>query len=121
MGIKSFMRTTAETREMHALGKMRTRYYKTNYNKAKAKVLLYVEKLGVDIKNIDDNHGEIFVQSNKYHMIISIIQVTPIETAVDFKVQFYGLIGRNRPQKLIQDFYTYLDSELPFKGTSLHP
>jgi hypothetical protein len=121
MGFRSFMRTTAETRELHAVGNMRTRYYKTNYNKVKAKVLLHVEKLGSDVMNIDDAHGEIFIQSNKYHMIISIIQVNPIETAVDFKVEFYGLIGRNRPQKMIQEFYAYLDSELPFKGTSLHP
>ena len=54
-------------------------------------------------------------------MIVTCIEVTPFETSVDIKVNFFGFIGMNRPAKTIEKIYQYLDSRLRFKGVSLHP
>ena len=121
MSLSSFFGTVAETKELHSVIALRSRYYKTNYNKAKAAVLEYTKQSNLNIGNIDDSHKEILLQSNKYHIIVSFIQVTPIETAIDIKVEVYGLFGLNRPQKMIVNYYKYLDENLSFKGVGLHP
>lgn len=121
MGFFDFAKTILETREMHALPDLRTHYYKTNFKKTKAVVVDYANRHDLSIPTVDDAHGELYLQAKNYHIIVSIVQVTPLETAVDFKVQFYSLMGFNRPKKQILAFYDYLDKNLPFKGTSLHP
>lgn len=121
MSIRSFLNNSAETREVHHINSLRSRYYKTNYPKAKECILQYVNTLKAEVKNIDDVHKEIFVQGGKFHIIFSIVQVNPIETSIDIKVDQYGLMGMHRPRKRIIEIYKYLDKQLQFKGVSLHP
>lgn len=121
MSVKSFFRNTAETKELHSLVGLRSRYYKTNYQKAKAVVLEYAKENKLDPRHIDDAHKELLLQSGRFHIIVSFVQVTPIETSVDFKVEFYAIFGFNRPIKKIISFYEYLDKNLSFKGVGLHP
>jgi hypothetical protein len=121
MGFTSFFQSTAESKELHTVTGLRSRYYKTNYQKAKAVVLEYAKQIRLNVRNIDDTHKEIFLQDNRYHVIVSLVQVNPIETSVDFKVEYYGIVGMNRPANKILEFYKYLDANLSFKGTSLHP
>ncbi|MCF7925703.1 MAG: hypothetical protein K9L26_04140 [Candidatus Izimaplasma sp.] len=121
MGMFDFLKTILETREMHSITSLRTHYYKKNYKIVKQAVLDYASSNKLDVQNVDDKHGELYFQAKNFHIIASIVQVTPVETAVDFKVQYYSLIGWNRPLKDIKKFYAYLDQTLPFKGTSLHP
>lgn len=117
----SFLNNLAETKELHSDAVLRTHYYKTNYQKAKAVVIEYANEIKANVRNIDDEHREIFLQSDRYHIIVSLVQVSPIETSVDFKVEQYGIIGMNRPKKRIVEFYAYLDKNLTLKGVSLHP
>ena len=121
MSFNSWLGTIAETKELHSFIGLRSRYYKTNYEKAKAVVLEYANQINTNVSNIDDVHKEILLQSNKYHIVVSLVQVNPIETSIDFKVQFYGVIGMHRPRKMILKFYDYLNSNLQFKGVGLHP
>jgi len=121
MGLMSFFQNIAESKELHSEALLRTHYYKTNYQKVKANCLEYAGLQNLDVRTIDDVHKELFLQSARYHIIVSIVQVNPIETSVDFKVEQYGLIGMNRPRKRIIDFYQYLDKQLLLKGISLHP
>lgn len=121
MSVRSYLGTIAETQELHSVIGLRSRYYKTNYQKAKAVVLEFAEELKSIVRNIDDEHKEVLLQNNKYHIIVTFVQVTPIETSVDFKVEMYGLFGLHRPRKMIMKFYEYLDKNLPFKGVGLHP
>lgn len=121
MSIRSFLNNSAETREVHQVLGLRSRYYKTNYAKAKACILDYVKDLNAQVKNIDDAHREIFLQGGRFHIIFSMVQVTPIETSIDIKVEQYGLMGMHRPRKKILEIYKYLDEKLPYKGVSLHP
>lgn len=117
----SFLSPVAETKELHSDGQLRSRYYKTNYAKAKAVIVEHTTQLNAQVKNVDDVHREIFIQGNRYHIIAFLVQVTPYETSVDFKVEHYGFIGMNRPKKKIIEFYEYLNHNLTFKGVGLHP
>ena len=121
MGFFSFIGNTAETSELHSDVELRSRYYKTNYQKTKAVVIEYAEKNKITVRHIDDQHREVFLQGDRFHIIVSMVQVNPIETSVDFKVEQYSLLGLNRPKKRILTFYQYLDQSLPFKGVGLHP
>ena len=121
MGFLSFFQTIAESKELHTDVQLRSRYYKTNYRKVKAVILEYAKANDIQVKNIDDDHKEIFLQGGRYHIITSIVQVNPYETSADFKVEVYGLVGFGKPKKLILDLYKYLDSNLMFKGVGLHP
>ena len=121
MSFNSWLSTISETKELHSLASLRSRYYKANYEQAKAIVLDCAKQMNTTVRNIDDTHREILIQSNKYHIVVSFVQVNPIETSIDFKVQIYGIVGRNRPQKMILKYYDYLNSNLTFKGVGLHP
>lgn len=121
MSYKTFTTTIAETSDRHSILELRTRYYKTNYQKAKAVFLDYIKAMNAVVKEDDVNHKELLVQSNKYHIIVTFTQITPVETAVDFKVELYALVGLNRPKNKITKIYQYLDNNLPFKGVGLHP
>jgi hypothetical protein len=121
MGFLSFFHTIAESKELHSDTVLRSRYYKTNYAKAKAVVLEFAKEKGLDVRNIDDVHKELFLQGSRFHVIVSIVQVNPIETSIDLKVEIYGLLGFNRPKNKIVEYYAYLDQNLPFKGVGLHP
>lgn len=121
MGLSEMLSNNVETKELHDHKELRTRYYKSSFRKIKEQLEVFCNDSEIEVKNIDEVHGEMFLQTNKYHMIISMIQVTPIETAVDIKVQTYKVIGMYAPKKLILSMYKYLDSKFTFKGTSLHP
>jgi len=121
MGFFDFFSNNAETAEQHQVVGMRSRYYKSGYKKVKEQIESYCNKNQITIKHVDDVHNEMFLQTNKFHMIVSIVQVSPLETSVDMKVQTYKIMGMNAPKNLIMTVYKYLDSNLTFKGTGLHP
>ncbi len=121
MGFLNFISNFSETSETHPKKTLMTRYYRTRYSVVKDVVISYAKKNNYNINSIDDKHGEIFIQTTKFHLIISVIQVSVIETAVDAKVQTYKIFGFNKPQRIIEDLFTFLDKNLEFKGTGLHP
>ena len=121
MGFFDIFTNYAETKELHKDGSLRTRYYKTNYRKAKEVVLQYATDKKLEVRNVDDNHGELYLQNSRFHMIVSVIQVTPLETAIDVKVQTYAIAGLGKPKKLCLELYKRCNEHLTYKGVSLHP
>lgn len=121
MGLLDFTKTLCETKELHVDKDLRTRYYKTSYTKVKEQIERYCQQNILPIENINDEHGEIFIQTAKMHAIVSVIQVTPLETAVDIKVQTYGVFGMHVPRKTVLNIYEHLNKTLTFKGVGLHP
>ncbi len=121
MGFVSYFSPRAESKELHSDIALRSHYYKTNYAKTRDAIINHAHDLDLGVRTIDDEHREVFLQGSKYHIIFSLVQVTPYETSVDMKVEMYSGIGMNRPRKKIIQFYQYLDQKLPFKGVSLHP
>lgn len=121
MSFSTFMSNIAETQELHVNSDLRSRYYKTNYTKAKNAVIDYAKKNRIIVKHVDDDHKELFLQERKYHIMVSFIQINPIETSVDVKVEMYRIVGLNRPNKIIINLYDELNQKLEFKGVGLHP
>jgi len=121
MGVFYFASNIEETSERHNNQNLRTHYYNSRYNELKQIVISYAKANKMTVKSEDDKHGEIFLQSSRFHIIVSIMQITPLETSVDFKVQTYKLLGLFKPLKLITSFYIYLNSKAQFKGAGLHP
>jgi len=120
MGFLDFFRNIAETTDLHSTVELRTRYYKTNFKKVKEQIERYCEQNKIVVKHVDEVHNEMFLQNNKFHVIVSITQMNPLETAVDLKVQTYKFIGMNVPKNQILKIYSFLNSNLTFKGVSLH-
>ncbi len=110
-----------ETSDKHRFIDFRTHYYKCEYNIAKDAVKRYLNQKKFKISNVDDNYGEIFVQSSSFHMIISIRKAMVLNVSIDIKVNVYGILGAYKPHKLIKELYTYLDKQLPFIGVGLQP
>ncbi len=117
----SVFATTAETRERHPDGRLQTPYFKANYATVKEAVKRHAKSMGYDVQGENDQHGELFLKSKRGHIIATIIQVLPTETAVDFKTQVYALLGLKRPQKTILTLMAKLKADLSFKGSGLHP
>lgn len=121
MAILDFASNVAETYETNMNNKLKTHYYKDRYKNIKQIVLKYAQLKKLTVRSEDDIHGEIYLQAANYHMIVSIIQVSPFETAVDIKVQTYRLLGLFKPVKIILNMFNHINEKTNFKGVGLHP
>jgi len=121
MAFFDFASNISETSEIHQNKDLKTHYYKARYNNIKKIVLDFAKEKKMSVRSEDDIHGEIFLQSNRNHMIISIMQISPLETAVDVKVQTYKMIGLYKPMKDTITLFNYISKKADFKGTGLHP
>ena len=118
MGI---FQTTVETRELHKKEKLRTHYYRNNFKQIVNAFKEIVEQDNMEIHDVNEQYGDVFLVGDGYEVIASVIQLTPIETSVDFKVNWFATFGLNRPEKKAIHLYEELDKRLTFKGTVLHP
>jgi hypothetical protein len=121
MGFLDSFKTTFETREKHPLRDFQTHYFKANLKTTKETLLTIIKKEGWTVETENDRFGELFVRGKKHHLIITMIQTSPQEVAVDIKVQVYQLMGFKKPQKMITFIYQELANQLTLKGTGLHP
>lgn len=121
MSITSFFLSSAETRELHSSAELRTHYYRNNFKDCLKSIEKMADDFKMDVREVNEHHGEIYLLGNGFDAIITAIQLTPIETGIDIKINYFSFIGLGRPRKRIIEFYKYLDSSLKFKGVSLHP
>ncbi len=119
MGLFNYFSNLAETKERHEKRAYQTHYFKTNYKKAKEAFLALAADNTWELKSENDTYGELYFKAKKHHMIVTMIQTSPAETAVDLKVQTYYIAGFNRPKKLIERTFQSLQERLPLKGTGL--
>lgn len=121
MSFTEFFHTTCETRELHSAKELRTRYYRNNFKQCLEALKQLAKQDELDLKNVNEAHGEVYLLGNGFDCIVTMIQVTPIETSIDFKINYFSTIGLGRPKKKAIYFYQFLDKALQFKGVSLHP
>jgi hypothetical protein len=121
VSIGSFFSTSCETREMHSDPQLRTRYYRNKFEKCVEALEQYAAKEHLRMEAVDKVHGEIFMVGLDYECIVTISQINPIESGIDLKVNKNGSVGWGKPKKMVLDLYRFLDSQLNFKGVSLHP
>lgn len=121
MGFIDFFIKDIETSDNHRNRELKTHYYKSEYKEAKEIVIRYLNQKKIKVTNIDDNYGEIFVETSSFHMIISIRSPRILYVSIDIKISVYSLVGAYKPHKYIKEIYSYLDKELPFIGKGLQP
>lgn len=97
-----------ETAENHIEDDLKTRYYKGNFNQLfQAVEEIFKSDKQARVVNQSRDHGEIAVEVNRgqrVFLIITIINVKPLETAVD--------INASTDSSLLTGIYPYLKSEI---------
>lgn len=121
MSLGSYFYTSCETRELHTDSELRTRYYRNSQKDCIKVIQNLQEVIGYEVKDINEAHGEIYILSNGYDMILTLTKITPIETGIDVKVNYFTYVGLGRPKKRAIELYRELDKALNFKGVALHP
>ena len=116
----SIFSTEVETKEVHKKEQLRTHYYRNNFNDVLNAFNKIAEEDNMEVQHVDKKWGEVYIIANGYEVIAIVNQITPLETAVDFKINYFVTFGFNRPMKRAIHLYERLDSMLNFKGTMLH-
>lgn len=115
-----FFATTVETREVHKREDLRTRYYRNNFTQVEKALRGICDADGMQMQQVNKRYGDIYMIADGYEIFATVLQITPIETAVDLKVNYFATLGLNRPEKKVKHIYAELDKALSFKGTMLH-
>ncbi|MCL1949904.1 MAG: hypothetical protein FWF59_09255 [Turicibacter sp.] len=89
-----------------------TRYYRNNYKVAKEAVMQVAKGLGFAIRHEDDERKEHLLEGKDGEIIISMINITPIETTIDFTVNTTGALSFGKGKKIIAALYNELDKQL---------
>ncbi len=93
-----------------------THYYTSNYEKAKSAISNVCQNaLNLQMVNIDDHYHELFFESKKAYIIVTVGIISPYEISVDAKVKVNSLMGLNKPQKMLDAFYKELGKKLILK------
>ncbi len=121
MSIKSFFSNSCETRELHIDPQLRTNYYRNRVSEIVDAIKKIAESQRMDLDNYDEQHKEMHFIGPNFDMIVTMSEINPIECGVDFKVNFFVMIGGHRPKNKVVLFYKELKKLLNFKGVSLHP
>jgi len=101
-----------ETKDSAQDPELVTRYYRNNYRVTKEAVLAKAKNLGFQLRHEDDERKEHLLVSNSGEIIISMVNVTPIETAVDFTINTTGALSFGQGKKIITALYNELNKEL---------
>ena len=117
MGI---FQTSVEKRENHKKEALRTHYYKASFKEVVKAIKKIVEEENMVVHEINETYGDIYLIGDGYEVIVQALEISRMETSVDFKVNYFVTIGLNRPEKKAIKLYSLLDKELQFKGTLLH-
>lgn len=115
-----FFQTSVETRELHKKETLRTRYYRNNFDQVVKALKVICDEEDIQMQHIDKRYGDVYMISQNFEVMVTIIQITPIETSVDFKLNYFSTFGYGRPEKKVVHLYERLDKMLTFKGTVLH-
>lgn len=121
MSFSSYFSPSCETRELHVDPSLRTRYYRNNFTQVLEGLKKMAEKLHLEVRNVNEVHKEIYLIGDGFDCIVTVVQVTPVEAGIDFKINMFGSMGFGRPKKKAVLFYEELKALLNFKGVSLHP
>jgi len=115
-----FFSNSIETREQHKNEMLRTRYYKNNFDQVEKALRKICSEEDMQLQQVNKRYGDIYICAFDYEVFCTVIQVTPIETSVDFKINYFSTFGFKRPEKKAIHLYERLDKMLIFKGTMLH-
>lgn len=115
----------AETKEKHWDEDLKTHYYKTTKSKAINAVNDYFngnDKFSINSQSVERGEMSVhFKGSRSAFIIVTIIDVKPLRTAIDFSVTTEGIIPMDLgfSNKLIKKLYADLNKHLEYVGSGL--
>ena len=111
-----------ETSDAHKVETLRTRYYKADAKKCLSSIEEYAKKNNLSVVNVNYEFKEILIKKDNIDIIASVIEINPIEAAVDLNIinKPYDLLGIPLPdfnacQKVATEIYSHLDKVLMLK------
>lgn len=116
MGIFDGFKKHYETGDQVSDSILVTHYYRNNYQQVKKGLLETAETLNFNVTYINDERKEFVLKRKDCEIIVTVINITPIETTVDFTVNTNGFFSFGKGRKVIDDLYKDLDKRLMFKG-----
>ena len=103
------------TSEGHKDIELRTRWYVANFKKCFEAIEKIAQQKGMAILHVDENYGEILVEDLRFECTITVIEVTPRETSIDFSLGYKGLLDIGKSKKEIISWYKELEKRLTRK------
>lgn len=120
MGFMDLFKTHYESGEKTTDEALMTHYYKANYQQSKQALLEAASSLNFEVKFEDDTRQEFVLKRKDCEVIVTIVRITPIESAIDFTVNTPGIITFGKGKKIIQSLYQAIDKKIMFKGLALN-
>ncbi|WP_246218342.1 cytosolic protein [Litoribacterium kuwaitense] len=120
-----YFNSHSESREKHWDEKLQTRYYKANKSQTvDAVAAMFKKEKQYEVTSIQKERGEIGATirgGKKAFVVVTIIEVRPYKTAVDFSVTSSTVLPFDfgSSHKKITRLYDQLDKTLTFIGTGL--
>ncbi len=121
MSFKSFFTNSVETRELNRDPDLRTNYYRNKISEVVETLKELAEEEHMVLRHFDEIHKELHFVGSGFEAIVTLTTISPVECAVDFKINYFTAFGFNRPKNKVLHFYQALKKKLNFKGISLHP
>ena len=109
-----------ETSERNKKEELKTHYYKASFQNILKAFNKIAEDEWMEVHEYNETYGEIYLVGDGYECIVTVTEISRYESGVDFKINYFSVLGFGRPHKLAVKLYDLLDKELPFKGKELH-
>lgn len=119
MAFRDFFKKDFETSDNSSYDTLKTHYYRNRIDEVKEALYELIKEQKGNLQDENEDYQELLFETSGYSCIVKITSTTPIEHAIDFKVNTYNLIGFGKGKKVIEGFYDYLDKKLSFKGIAL--
>ena len=119
MKFKDVFNKNYETYDLNSDDALKTHYYRARYEEALKAVTELAESDKATITDVNETYKEILFENSSYSCTAKITDITPVEMAIDFKIETFSFFSFGKGKKLIAGFYKILDSQLNFKGVSL--
>ena len=119
MALKDLIKTHFETSDREMDPTLQTHYYKNNYAQCKEAVIQATKADNFTVAFEDDSRQELMLKRKDAEIIVSMVRISPIETALDLTVNTSGVISMGKGKKIIIALYAQLDKKLSLKGLAL--
>ena len=111
MGIRDFFKKDFETFDNSSYDTLRTHYYRNRLDEVKECLYELIKLEKGNLQDENDVYQEMLFETSGYSCTIKITSTTPIEHAIDFKVNTYNLFGFGKGKKVLLDIKGLLSLE----------
>jgi len=116
MGIFDGVRKHYETGDGVTDPLLMTHYYRNNFKQVKAALVETTKELKFNMTYENDERKEFVLKRGDSEVIVTVVNITPIETTVDFTVNTFGVLSFGKGRTIIQSLYKDLDKRLMLKS-----